>query len=206
MSTVQIHIWELSEKTDNVNTDDLILIHDNISLKKTNISKLFEYLRQEHKIESTIAYFENKLKSINDRYNILYSSLEIHLDDLETVVQLLEDKFNINKNNIRSIETSMNKLYKSIVSTSKSFDSMNNDNAILSETLHDFSTVIADLESQAINNSTSLSRVDSKLNDLQNSYTQLYDNTQSISDQIEKIKEIITTGNDNKKDELIQNI
>ena len=43
-----IHIWELPEKTDNIDkANNFTIIHDGVNLKKVTLQKLYEYFNLE---------------------------------------------------------------------------------------------------------------------------------------------------------------
>lgn len=204
MGDIQIHIWELSEKTDGINKDeDLIMVHDNMSLKKIHINKLFEYFRQDQKIENTIAFFENKLNKLDEKYNIYYSSLSIDIDKYDEVLEDLINKFSDDQNRIRLIETSTNQLINNSSEIRTDFETILKKYDILSETLSNFGKVLDTLIISINTNKSALNNLNIQINDMNNKYIDIDNNTNMINKKIESIKDTIKKQTDFKKDELI---
>lgn len=204
MEDIQIHIWEFAEKTDSVNKDeDVIMVHDNISLKKIHIGKLFDYLRQDQKINNTIAYFENRFNQLEKKYDVYYSSIEISLAVHEETVEKLIEKFENDKSDIRLIETNLGNLSNNLTEIKTDFKNIRNERNILSDTLESFSNIISSLRLSTDLDKITLTNINSRLYNVKTRCSLLNNNIDALSEQIENIKHIITDQNDDKKDEII---
>lgn len=204
MEDIQIHIWELSEKTDDVNKDeDLFMVHDNISLKKVHVSKLFDYLRQDQKLDNTIAYFDNRFNKLNTKYDSYYSSITVSFNEYEEIVNELKEKFEKDKNDIRVLENSIGKLSNLVIEVRTGFKTIRDKNDILSETLNNFSILLSSLRVSSNKNRINLNNLDSFLDNITTRCSLVKNNNIKIQERIDKVKDIITNQNDDKKDEMI---
>lgn len=207
MDNIQIHIWQLSEKTDSIDSNNtLVMVHDKYALKKTTIRKLFDYLNQDYKIESTIAYFDNQMKNINDQYTVFYSTLEVSISEFDQIIEELTNKFNTNRDKIRSMETDMNRMYTTLISIDKDLKLSDSDLSILSETLTNFGTVLTNLNNELNSTTLTLDDYKTEVKELSDEYSRIDSNTLTIQSDIETVKEVINNHNSDKSNELLQKI
>ena len=204
---IQLHIWQLSEKIDSIDRDnDIIMIHDRYALKKTSIKNLFEYLNQDYKVDSTVAFFEKQMKDFDDKYNVLYASLEVSLDEYDEIIEELEAKFTTNRDNIRALETDMNKMYNTLISIDTDMKTVDNKQSILFDTLNNFSAILTDLDKRLTDAGSTLDEYDNRIDEITDLYTEIASNTQSLETKIEDLQESITADNSDKSNELLNKI
>lgn len=207
MDNIQIHIWQLSEKTDKLDSEnDIMMVHDRYALKKTSIKKLFEYFNQDYKVDSTIAYFDKQMKDIDDKYLVSYGVVETSQDQYESTSEELSNKFMVIKENIHEIEVSMNKMYSVIVSIEKGLPTLENRESDLFEALWTLSSNLVNLEERLDSVLNTLNEYDSLLDEKTNEYIQLESDTNSVYTKIEEITEHINSNKNNKTHEIIQKI
>ena len=138
---MQVHIWELPLKNNDINkSSEYMMVHDG-ALKKIKVENLYEYFNQDYKVKNTIEYFENLLSDFNKEYEPKYMSLGDSLNHYENRIDILKNKFNSNRDTIREMEYEMHISginYVNFKSTldesgvyhgtlSESFDSISND-------------------------------------------------------------------------------
>lgn len=207
MENVQLHIWQLEEKTDSVDRDkDVIMVHDKYALKKASLKKLFEYLNQDYKIESTIAFFDNQMKIFDDKYYIYYALLEVSLNEYDKILEDLESKFTLVRDKIREVETNMNIMYKTIITIDNNLKLSDNKHSILFDTLNSFNSIINDLDKRLDSANRTLNEYENTISEVSDEYIALHDDSIIIESKIETIKESIKLSSSTKTNELLHKI
>ena len=203
---IKVHIWQLPEKINNINKKrEYAMIHDGSSLKKVTMERLYEYFNQDYKSENLIRYFDEVLNSLDQEYQLSYSTLDISLSDYENIVKELQEKFKVNRDDIRRLEVIINKLDKDI-SSFIVFEDINNRCLLLISTLDNFSIKLNEMkitanksimETDSLNNDSST--LLNTISDLENSYI-------SMVDKVNDIKETEESYLENSKETLLKNI
>lgn len=203
---IKVHIWELPEKTSNIDkSNEYTIVHDGYT-KKVKLEKLYEYFIQDDKMNNLVKYFEDYMYSLNKEYEPKYSVLEISLKDYETLVKELQDKFKVNRNNIRTLETMSIQLDNSIEDITQIFEDIDNRSVLLLSTLENFSIKIYNMTIKSRNNGRDIEKLDENISTLINDTSQLYINNGSMKDQLANIKSNTDKNIDSKKDIILKNI
>lgn len=207
MNNKEIHIYQLPEKTNNVNKlNTYTLIHDNHALKKVNLNLLYEFFNQDYKIENIVTYFEGKLDKYNKEYELLYESFEGSLEIFNGLIETLNQKFQLNSANLRSCINRSASIDNSIKVIETSFNDIMVKFQKLQLQLEDLSVRIYGIKTLIDKNNNSLNDIKSDHNEMVENISQLYLNYGSIKDQINHLKEISDQDIKEKKETLIQNI
>lgn len=207
MENVDVHIWELPEKTDEIDkSNDYTLIHDGGALKKINIEKLYEYFGQDYKIENTVKYFETIMELENKRYDTLYSELESSTDISSEAIKDLSDGFTDNANRIRVLETSSNQIQTDINTISEAFKNIRSRDSILHNNLSVLQDDIIKIESvNTVLDDIVIVNVTAASN-LQGIITKINANNNSINKIINRLPNNIDAKIDEKGEVLLKNI
>lgn len=204
MDNMQLHIWQLSEKTDSIDRDnDIVMIHDKYALKKTSLKNLFEYFNQNYKVESTVAYFENIINNFDEKYSVYYGNMEIELTKYEEIVDELSEKIIINENKIRSIETDINKLYSTIVAIDNNLKSVNSKEPVIFEALWRYSGNLINLSNQTTDMYNTLIDYSKHIEEAAKVYEHYKSNIENVYPEIDDIKNNINSNNNEKSKELL---
>lgn len=207
MENFDIHIWELPEKDNEIDkVNDYIIIHDKGALKKISVEKLYEYFGQDYKIENIVKYFNVLLETENKRYESLYSELETSLDSYDEIVEVLERKFAENGDDLRSLETTINKIHFDMEGISNAFKNMESKSSNISnemKSINDNVSVLKDIDSQ-LNGVES--KINGSLNTIKNSISTINSNSDDINDIIESLPNNIETNLNLKHKNLSKNI
>lgn len=203
---IRVHIYQLPEKTNSVDKDnEYTIIHDGV-LKKIKVNKLYEYFNQDYKIDNIVRYFEEMMYSIDKEYEPQYLALEVSLTDYEKLVGELVEKFNINKDNIRKLETLSGELDKQTQNIDNDFKSSNEKCLVLFETLSNFSIIVYNMKRPVSVNSNDINNLNTLTNILVNNTNQYETTLENLSDKITDIKDHIDSDVDNKKEFLLNSI
>ena len=207
MNNQEIHIYQLPEKTNNVNKlNTYTLIHDKHALKKVNLNLLYEFFNQDYKIENIVTYFEGKLDKYNKDYELLYESFEENLKIFSELTETLNEKFVLNSANLRSCTNRSAGIDNTIKVLDTAFNESISKIQDLQLKLEDLSVRIYGIKTLIDKNSNSLNNIKNDHNKMVEDISQLYLNYGSIKDQISYLKELSHTDIEDKKEILIQNI
>lgn len=207
MDNKELHIYQLPEKTNNVNKlNTYTLIHDNNALKKVNLNLLYEFFNQDYKIENIVKYFEGKLDKYNEEYELLYESFEESLKIFDGIIETLNNKFTINSANLRSCINRSASIDNTMKVIETAFDDIVNKIHKLQLQLEELSIKIYGIKTLINNNNDSLNNIKNDHNEMIENISQLYLNFGSIKDQISHIKDISDKDIEDKKEILTQNI
>lgn len=201
---IKIHIWQLKEKTDDINKySDYAILYDGITLRKVKLSKLYEYFNQDYKIDNIVKYFESLLREYDDSMDIKYNELKISLDKYLKWVTELESKFKINDEDIRRLTKMSNELDKNISNIDTSFtDNISIDCSDLERVFSKIQEELLNKENIILLNSKDITNLDKLISNIIEDVSQLYINDGNMKDQIEDIRNNVNTDVDNKKEEL----
>ena len=188
----KVHVWELPEKTNEIDeSNEYIMIHDGMALKKTTIKKLYEYLGQDYKIQNIIKYFETLMETENKNYDLLYSGLENSLDSYSKIIKELEDGFTINRDNIRRLETQTNQRDQDAITLTDSFKSIGNKQTVYSNEVSEFKEEVNNIFTESADISSKRDEFNSSVNDINNIITEVISNNEYITQTIDKIPDNI---------------
>lgn len=203
---IKVHIWQLPEKTTNIDkSSEYTMIHDGLALKKVSMQKLYEYFNQDYKAENLIRYFDETLISLDEEYELKYSTMELSLSEYEILVKELQEKFKVNRDNIGRLETIINQLDKDIDGLII-FEDIENDHSILLSTLNDFSNIVNDIKNTVTNHTNDINILNDNVEVLSNTATELDNNHTILVDRVNKIKQNEETHLETSKETLIKNI
>lgn len=206
MDIIKIHIWQLPEKTTNIDKDsDYTMIHDGLALKKVTMQKLYEYFNQDFKAENLIRYFNETLTSIDEEYQSKYSVLEVSLTEYGEIVKQLQEKFRINRNNISKLASLSNQLDEGI-NDLIIFEDIDNDYSILLSSLNDFSTVINSIKNSVSNHTKDINTLNNSVKVLSETATDIENNNNTMTERINTIKQNQEAHLESSKETLIKNI
>lgn len=207
MENVDIHIWELPEKTDGIDkSNDYTLIHDGGALKRINIEKLYEYFGQDYKIENTVKYFETIMELENDRYDILYSELESSTNVHSKIIKDLSDGFTNTTNRIRVLETSLNQIQTDINTISEVFKNIRSRDSILHNNLSVLQDDIIKVESVNDLLDDVVTEEIKSIDNIESSITTINANNTSIKKIINRLPNNIDTKISEKGEILLRDI
>ena len=204
---VKVHIWELPEKTDEIDkANNYTIIHDGVELKKVAIEKLYEYFNQDYKIENVVLFFETLMSNENKRLEELYEKLELSIEEYKEIVIKLIEKFLINRGKLRELETNTNKIDFDIEDITKSFESIGNKHSKLLGYFEDFGDNISEIET--INESTEevITKTNESVSKIISDKAEIEINNEYISSSVKKVSEDIDTQFKEKGELLIKNI
>lgn len=199
-----IHIWELPEKTDDIDKiKDITMVHDNITLKKVIYDKLYEYFSQDYKIDNLDRYFDLLIKEEDDKFRVIYLSLSDRIYYYSDIIDDLVNKFNTNKDNIRSIETRINKMGNDIVILDGSFENFKSKLSDLIDKVNELKEVLLKLDFRynvyIIKYINHCNDISSKINsDIQ----KIENNHKEISDTISEVSDIVNAEIPDKRKEM----
>lgn len=104
---IQVHIWELPLKNNDINkSSEFMMVHDG-ALKKIKVEDLYEYFNQDYKVKNTVEYFENFISVFNKEYEPKYIILVDSLNHYENRIRNFQEDFNSNRETIRELESGM---------------------------------------------------------------------------------------------------
>lgn len=202
-----VHIWELPEKTNDVDkSNEYTLLHDGFSLKKATIEKLYEYFAQNYKIENVVNYFETLMKTEDLKYEDLYSELESILNSYGITIENLENGFTQNRNKIREIETSINQTNYDINDLLDSFETEEIECSDLSEQFIDVEESLEQLIERNDTNISNSDKVKSTVSELVDATIDITGKIIYISSTIEKLPDKIDNNVKDGDEEITQNI
>lgn len=185
----RIHIWQLPEKTDNIDkSNSIMMIHDSFSLKKIAAYQLYEYMNQDYKIDIIIQYFEDELNKIADTHKEYYETCEEFLINYEKIVKEFQKKFKDNEDNIRELDRRINKLSSNNMDIVNTFNTIENKFDILLETISNFKSKVSELKSQSDEDAKNIKHINQDVSNLTEIASQIYINSGSMRDQITNIR------------------
>lgn len=203
---IKVHIWQLPEKTTNINKDsEYTMIHDGSALKKVSMQNLYEYFNQDYKAENLIRYFNETLTLIDEEYQLKYSTLELSLNEYDKLVKQLQEKFRVNRNNINRLESISNQLDKDI-NDLIIFEDIENDYFILLSNLNDFSTVINAIKNSVSNHTKDIDTLNDNIESLSDTATDIENKHDILAERINTIKQNQEAYLESSKEILIKNI
>lgn len=202
-----IHIWELPEKTNDINkSKDYTVIHDGVSLKKIVFEKLYDYFNQNYKVDNMEMLFETLFGKENQRYEEMYTKLDGSIDSYNEVIQNFVNKFATNRDDIRQLERDTTQIGLDIENILKSFKRISNKNIVLSDDLEMIGDSLSETSSQNKEDTTTLSDIKS-LASSSNSLKDDIEKTNShISKSINTIPDQINNSVDIKSQMITENI
>lgn len=203
---IKVHIWQLPEKTNNIDKSTSYMIINDGYTKKILIEKLYEYFNQDYKTENTVKYFEDFIQKFDDEYRNQYPSLELSLDKYEVIVKELIKKFKTNRDNIRELETIFSSLSVDIQDIIEIFSNIKDDHSILHsifDTLNNRNNII---KSNDFQNSKDIKELNDSILELEENADIISTNDTNIQKQVEVLKNSISNISDDKKNILLKNI
>lgn len=203
---IKIHIWELPEKVNNVDkSNEYAIVHDGV-LRKIKIERLYEYFNQDYKVDNIVKYFEEIMYSFNKEYDPKYITLELSITYYEKLVNELVEKFKINRNDIRRLESISSKLDIDSKELEREFDFIDEKQLVLLLNLTNFLDIVSEMNKTNSSNSKDIDdlneEVQTLINDSEDSRNFLSDSTIRIND----INNHINEDASNKKETLLKNI
>lgn len=207
MDKVEVHIWQLPEKVGEVNKDnEYAIIHDGYTLKKIVLTKLYEYFNQDYKIDNIIKYFEDLMKTYNEQFEVKYTNLELSLDEYETLVNELTNKFESDKDRIRDVESRFIILHNDMKDLDETFKTIDIKQQNLSDTFGSFSVIITNLSSFFIGKYTEVIELYERVDDINNDIHSIKNNIKNIENKVDTVSAIIDTDVESKKNIFIKNV
>lgn len=201
----KIHIWQLPEKDEIDKLNDIAIVHDG-TLRKIKMQKLYDYFNQDYKVESIVAQFNERLKSIEEEYNLQYELLKSSIENYKIVVKELQDKFKVNEDNIRKLNRQINELETNINDIDASFISLQNQCKILKDNLNNFKIRILKLKTVCDNHTEYIKMLIKNTEELKNDSEIISSNFDNMKIQIENMSKKQSENIQNKKEELITKI
>jgi uncharacterized phage infection (PIP) family protein YhgE len=148
---IDIHIWQLPEKTGDINkTKEYLMIHDGYALKKVTAEKLYEYFGQNYKIDNMVKTIDTLLVIENNKYQPLYVDLDKSTKLYEETVNDLNDKFLNDINNIRNLESLINHINNDIETLSKSQNNLRSKFSKLHEKINELDETVDNIKNRNI--------------------------------------------------------
>lgn len=203
---IKVHIWELPEKTNNIDKEsEYTMIHDGFALKKVTMEKLYEYFNQDYKSENLIRYFDETLFSLDEEYQVKYSTLELSLSEYEKIVKELQEKFKVNRDNIRRLETLSIQLDRDIESLII-FESIENQYSILLYDITGFIFITNDIKNTVSDITNDINTLDEQTEVLNDSIIDLENSHSDMVNEVNNIKSKEESYLENTKETLIKTI
>lgn len=188
----QIHIWQLPEKDGTVDkSKEYAMVHDGRALKKVILEELYQYFSQQYKIDSTIEYFDSVMNSINKKYEPLYSSLELTLDEYEEIVYKLKREFTNNENNIRDLERDSNQLSAGIIDVTNNLNSIEDRRFKVFNSFNNYENATSDIKLKNIDARIRIDEINDSYNQSKENYDVLNASTQEAKIDIETVPETV---------------
>ena len=204
---VQVHIYELPEKTDNIDkVNDYTIIHDGIELKKISIEKLYEYFNQDYKIDNTVLFFETLMSNENKRYEKMYDKLELSIEEYKDIIVKFIEKFLTNRGKLRELETNINKKDFEIEDITKSFEIIGQKHSTLSGEFELLSMRTSLIETADMSCSISISELNDSVDTINIDKTEIENNNEYISSSVKNVSKEIDTDVKEKAELLTENI
>ena len=102
---ISVHIWQLPIKDNNINKQNDYSVVHSTNTKKIKMQKLYEYFNQDDKIESVSENIQSILTDKDEEYDLVYKTFQLSLNEYENTISELQDRFVVNRNNIRNLES-----------------------------------------------------------------------------------------------------
>lgn len=204
---IQVHIWELPEKTDDIDkVNDYTIIHDGVELKKVAIEKLYEYFNQDYKIENTVLFFETLMSHEDKRFEELYDKLELSIEEYREIIKKIIEKFLTNRGKLRELETNINKKDFEIEDITKSFESIGQKHSTLSDEFKLLDTRVSLVEAADMSCDISISELNDSADTINTDKVEVENNTEYISSSVKNVSKEIDTDIKEKDQILTENI
>ena len=203
---IKIHVWELPEKVDDIDTSEYIIIHDGYTVKKTTVEKLFKYLAQEYKVDNTIRYFDILIETENKKYDELYFTLENSIESYGEIINKLEESFTTNRNNIRTLETSMNQMKNNIDSISETFDTVDKKCNNLSIIFENIDNTVSDYEIRRNTLNSNIDKLNQSIPNIVKAKDHISSNNKHIVETADRVLSDIDTQTENNREQIISDI
>ena len=189
---IQVHLWELPEKTDEIDkANDYTIIHDGVELKRVAIEKLYEYFNQDYKIENTVLFFETLMSNEDKRYEELYSKLDLSIEEYKEIIKKLIEKFLSNRGKIRELETNTNQMDYEIEYLTKSFESIEAKHASLANYFNLFNEKVSYVDSNVKNHDNMISKMDTSTSTIERHKSAINSTNSYISEAVSNVSEDI---------------
>ena len=202
METNDVHIWQLPEKTDDVNKDtDVILIYSG-EAKKVLLNKMSEHYNQDYKADNFVEHFENNLDELDQEYELQYALLEALLDEYQITVNDFIEKFTDNRDIIRRLETESIQLDNSLIG----FDTLKKEHDTLLTAIRSLAGDVANLRESSVQNVTNTNKVSNNIEDLEEQKDYFAGEYTSINTNADEIRKTIIRNSNNKNDILLESI
>lgn len=203
---IKVHIWQLPEKITNIDKDvEYTMIHDGSALKKVTLQKIYEYFNQDFKAENLIRYFDETLKSLESKYELEYSILELSLNEYEKLIKELQEKFIVNRNNIYTLNSTINQLDKDIDDLII-FEDIENGHSVLSTTLNNLSSIINNIKTSVSNHTNDINTLNDDIEAISDTAIDLENKCDIMMEKVIDIKQNQEMYLESSKETLLKNI
>lgn len=203
----KVHIWELPEKTDEIDKDNTYtLVHDGSEPKKVLITKLYEYFNQDYKTENIALFFETLLNNYESEYDESYDKLSESIFSYAEKVKKLSEDFIANKDGIRDLQYKTNKISTDIEAIIKSFNDINNIHFDLDKDIHDLKRDFSSLEGRYYTVGNNIACQEPIISSIKLDKSKIKSDTSYVARNVGEISEDIETQIEEKGTELIKNI
>lgn len=203
---IKVHIWQLPEKIDDIDRENDYTIINDGSTKKVSIKKLYEFFNQDYKIENIEKTITRELENLDKKFNPRYFLLELSIKKYDSMIKKLEDKFSVNKVNLRRVEGISGQLDSNIDGIINTFEIIDNKCVILLSTLENFTSVVLDIEEDVFKNSNEVNNLKINVNTLIEDTNNVEIDSQDISVRINDLKEFVDEHLQDEKETLINKI
>lgn len=204
---IEIHIWELPEKINNIDKlKEYMMVHDGSALMKISAEKLYKFFNQDYKIDNAEKFFNDIIESTDKEYDPKYIALTFSTDKYEEWVKELSDKFKNNKNNLIRLRMSMNELININDGIDSFIKDINKRYVIFRVFVSDNLKMVNELISSDVTNSEEIKKIINDSNELLELSSQLYINSGSMKEQLSSISDYVTSDVSDKKEFLLNKI